>query len=337
MADGTVASWIETQPWLVTEVRDEAPDVVTLALAPPAPFSFAPGQFNMIAAPGIGEVPISISSDPAAGTPVLHTIRDVGPVTHALCGLRPGQHAKVRGPYGTSWPLDAAVGGDLVIVAGGIGLPPLRPALYGALRHRDRYRRITLLYGARTPADLLFGAELADWRDRSGVDVRITVDAAGEDWPGSVGVVPALIPDAMLSNTGVSNTGFSNTGLPNTGLPNPGLSSAGLPRTGLAAARTTAFVVGPEVMMRFAVRALLLAGVAARRIYLSMERNMQCAAALCGHCQFGPFLVCRDGPVFCYEQVGRWLTIRELLCRRSASPRWPSGSSPPATAASSPC
>jgi NAD(P)H-flavin reductase len=278
---GTEVGWVETRPWLVTEVRDEAPEVVTLALAPPAPFRFAPGQFNMIAAPGIGEVPISISGDPDAGSPVLHTIRDVGPVTHALCALRAGQHAHVRGPYGTSWPLAAAAGGDLVIVAGGIGLPPLRPAVYAALRHRDRYGRITLLYGARTPADLLFGTELADWRDRRGVDVRVTVDAAGKDWPGTVGVVPALIPGAISPNTGL-------------------------------AASTTAFVVGPEVMMRFTVRALLLAGVAARRIYLSMERNMQCAAALCGHCQFGPILVCRDGPVLSYEQVGRWLTVREL-------------------------
>ena len=282
-----MAGWIETQPWLVTDARDEAPGVVTLALIPPAPFRFEPGQFNMLAAPGIGEVPISISGDPAVASPVLHTIRDVGAVTHALCSLRPGQHARVRGPYGTSWPVAAAADGDLVIVAGGIGLPPLRPALYAALRDRDRYRRVTLLYGARTPADLLFEAELADWHDSYGVDVRVTVDAAGKDWAGNVGVVPALIPTAMLASTGLASTG-------------------------LAAASTTAFVVGPEVMMRFTVRALLLAGVPAARIYLSMERNMQCAAALCGHCQFGPFLVCRDGPVFCYEQVGRWLTTREL-------------------------
>jgi NAD(P)H-flavin reductase len=274
-APDPVDGWAAPRPWPVSVARREAPDVVTLGFTPPAPFRFEPGQFNMLSLPGIGEVPISISSDPAADATVLHTIRDVGPVTKALCALRPGQLAGVRGPYGTSWPLAAAERGDLVIVAGGIGLPPLRPALYQALHDRDRFGRVTLLYGARTPADLLFTDELAAWRDLD-VDVRVTVDAAGRDWRGSVGVVPALIPDAGLGPA------------------------------------TTAFVVGPEIMMRFTVRALLAAGVAAGRIYLSMERNMQCAAALCGHCQLGPFLVCRDGPVFRYPDLARWLTIREL-------------------------
>lgn len=306
VAPGPAGDWAEPRPWLVTSVRDEAPDVVTLGFAPPGPFRFEPGQFNMLSLPGIGEVPISISGDPAAGADdarpvteaavaprarpgdlpaqssplppeVLHTIRDVGPVTKALCGLRPGQRAGVRGPFGTTWPLAEATGGDLVIVAGGIGLPPLRPALYQALHDRDRFGRITLLYGARTPADLLFPGELGSWREEHGIDVRVTVDAAGRQWTGDVGVVPALIPEAGLD-----------------------------PET------TTAFVVGPEIMMRFTVRALVAAGVAASRIHLSMERNMQCAAALCGHCQFGPFLVCRDGPVFRYTDVARWLTIREL-------------------------
>jgi len=268
--------WAEPRPWLVTAVRDEAPDVVTLSCTPPARFRFEPGQFNMLSLPGIGEVPISISGDPAAGGQVLHTIRDVGPVTRALCNLRPGQRAGVRGPYGTSWPLAAAAGGDLVIVAGGVGLPPIRPALYQALHDRDRFGRVMLLYGARTPLDLLFTEEFGMWRARDDVDVRVTVDTAGRQWHGNVGVVPALIPGAGLGP------------------------------------ETTAFVVGPEIMMRFTIRALLVAGVPPGRIYLSMERNMHCAAALCGHCQFGPFLVCRDGPVFRYPDVARWLTIREL-------------------------
>lgn len=267
-------SWAEPCAWLVTAVRDEAPDVVTLGFAPPVPFHFAPGQFNLLSLPGIGEVPISISSDPAAGTRVLHTIRDVDPMTRALCGLRPGQRAGVRGPYGTSWPLAAAEGGDLVIVAGGIGLPPLRPALYQVARARDDFDRITLLYGARTPLDLLFTGEFGMWWSRDGIDVRVTVDAAGDQWHGSVGVVSALI-------------------------------SAAVP----AAERTTAFVVGPEVMMRFTIRALLATGVPADRIYLSMERSAQ-SAALCGHCRFGPFLVCRGGPVFRYADVAGWLTLR---------------------------
>ena len=142
--------WIEAPPWRVADVRRETGDTVTLDLMPPDTFSFLPGQFNMLSLPGIGEVPISVSGDPAASGHVLHTIREVGAVTRALCALRPGHEVGVRGPYGTHWPLEAAAGGDLVIIAGGIGLPPLRPTVYQALAQRDRFGRIILLYGART-------------------------------------------------------------------------------------------------------------------------------------------------------------------------------------------
>jgi NAD(P)H-flavin reductase len=274
---GAPVSWAEPADWAVTGFRQETSDVVTLDLAPPAPFSFEPGQFNMLYLPGIGEVPISISGDPAGQDTVVHTIRAVGAVTRALCALRPGDRVGVRGPYGSAWPVAAAEHGDLVIVAGGIGLPPLRPVLYAALRDRDRFGKIVLLYGARTPGDLLFPAELGAWRARFDLDVDVTVDGADADWRGNVGVVPSLIGKAPF---------------------NP--------------ATTTAFVVGPEVMMRFTVRALLAAGVPDQRVYLSMERNMHCGVALCGHCQLGPFLICRDGPVFSYRQLARWLEVREL-------------------------
>ncbi len=269
--------WTESPPWQVTARRAESHDTVTLELEPPEPFGFEPGQFNMLRVPGIGEVPISISGDPSRPGPVLHTIRDVGAVTHALCGLQPGQRAGVRGPYGTSWPVRAAEGGDVVIVAGGIGLPPLRPAIYHVLAHRASYGKVVLLYGARTPADLLFTDELAAWRSRFDLAVEVTVDSAGRDWHGNVGVVPDLIARAVFD-----------------------------PET------TVAFTVGPEIMMRFAVRALLSAGVAEDRVFLSMERDMQCAAALCGHCQLGPFLLCRDGPVVGYRPLARWMGVREL-------------------------
>ncbi len=271
------AAWIEPQFWLVSATHPEAPGVVTLDLAPAEPFEFRPGQFNMLYQPGIGEVPISISSDPADNGHILHTIRDVGPVTNALCALRPGQRVGVRGPYGTSWPIAAAAGGDLVIVAGGIGLPPLRPALYQAHGQRERFGRLALLYGARTPDDLLFPDELSGWRARFDLDVYVTVDAAARGWRGDVGVVPDLVRRAPFDPP-----------------------------------HTTAFVVGPEIMMRFTVRALRAAGVPDDRMYLSMERNMQCAVAMCGHCQLGPFLVCRDGPVFSYRQLAGWLGIREV-------------------------
>jgi len=261
----------------VTACRAESHDTVTLELEPPAPFRFEPGQFNMLRVPGIGEVPISISGDPTRPGPVLHTIRDVGAVTHALCTLAPGQAVGVRGPYGTSWPVRAAEGGDVVIVAGGIGLPPLRPAIYHVLAHPGSYGRLVLLYGARTPADLLFTGELDTWRARPGVTVEVTVDSAGRDWHGNVGVVPDLVAKAAFD---------------------PGAA--------------VAFTVGPEIMMRFAVRALLAAGVPEDRVFLSMERDMQCAAALCGHCQLGPYLLCRDGPVLGYRTLARWMGVREL-------------------------
>ena len=268
--------WLEREPWPVAAAHRESHDTVTVELQPPGPFTFEPGQFSMLYAYGVGEVPISISAIPAAGGPVPYTIRDMGAVTHALCGLRPGQQAGVRGPFGTSWPLAAAEGGDVVIVAGGVGLPPLRAAIYRLLAHRDRYQRIILLYGARTPSDLLFTDELIVWRGRFDLDVEVTVDAATGNWYGDVGVVPDCIGPAPFDP-----------------------------------AATTAFVVGPEIMMRFAVRALLKRGVADDRIFLSAERNMNCAAALCGHCQLGPFIVCRDGPVFCYRTLSRWLWRRE--------------------------
>jgi NAD(P)H-flavin reductase len=271
-------AWYPPQPWRVVATRQESHDTVTLDLEPPAatPYSFRPGQFNMLYAFGVGEVPISVSGDPGSPGPVRHTIRDVGMVTHALCALKPGEQAGLRGPYGTHWPLAEAEHGDVLLVAGGLGLPPLRPAIYHLLRHRDRYARIMLLYGARTPADLLFTHELAAWRSRLDLDVQVTVDAAAGGWRGNVGVVPDLIA-----------------------------------RAGFDPAVTTAFLVGPEIMMRFAVRALRAAGVADERLFLSMERNMQCAAAMCGHCQLGPFLVCRDGPVFSYRPLARWLQLRE--------------------------
>jgi NAD(P)H-flavin reductase len=264
--------WTEPTRWRVTATRRESADTVTLELEPPAGevFTFRPGQFNMLSAFGTGEVPISISGNPAAGGPLLHTIRNVGMATRALCDLGPGYGVSVRGPYGTSWPVEQAEGADVVIIAGGIGLPPVRPAVYHLLAHRDRYRRVVLLYGARTPADLLFTGELADWRSRFDLDVQVTVDAAAGGWRGNVGVVPDLI----------ATTRFE-----------PGTA--------------TAFMVGPEIMMRYTVRALRSAGVPDDRIFLSMERNMQCAVAMCGHCQLGPFLVCRDGPVFCHGQVAR--------------------------------
>jgi NAD(P)H-flavin reductase len=183
----------------------------------------------------------------------------------------------VRGPFGTAWPVDLAEGRDVVIVAGGIGLAPLRPALYHVLRHRRRFGRVVVLYGARTPADLLFARELESWRGRLDVELDVTVDRASPDWLGRVGVVTTLIPRAPLDPD-----------------------------------RAIAFVCGPELMMHFVATDLEHRGMAAERIWLSTERNMKCGMALCGHCQLGPTFVCKDGPVFRWDRVKPLLSVREL-------------------------
>ncbi len=270
------------RPFRVRRITREIHDTVTLDIEPAAgaaAFSFAAGQFNMLYLFGLGEVPISISSDPAESLVLAHTVRAVGPVTNALCRLRRGQVLGVRGPFGSGWPLVEAAGGDVVIVAGGIGLAPLRPVLYQLLAHRNQYGRIALLYGARTPADLLYERDLARWRGRFDVQIEATVDAAeaGAAWRGHVGVVTTLIPRAEFDP-----------------------------------AETTALICGPEVMMRFTIADLQKRGLPADRIYLSMERNMKCAIGLCGHCQFGPTFVCKDGPVFPYDRIAPLLKVREI-------------------------
>ena len=249
----------------VRRVTREIHDTVTLDIEPSdqaEEFSFAAGQFNMLYLFGLGEVPISISSDPAHLRVLAHTVRAVGPVTNALCRLKRGQVLGVRGPFGSCWPVREAVGGDVVIVAGGIGLAPLRPVLYHLLGHRDQYGRIALLYGARTPNDRLYERELSRWRGRFDVQIEATVDTAvaGDEWRGHVGVVTTLIPRAEFDP-----------------------------------AETIAVICGPEVMMRFTIEDLQKRGLTSDRIYLSMERNMKCAIGLCGHCQFGPTFVCKDG------------------------------------------
>lgn len=239
--------------------------------------AFAPGQFNMLTVFGVGEVPISVSGDPAEPGRLVHTIRAVGPVSTALAGLGPGDVVGLRGPFGTSWPMEEAAGRDVVIVAGGLGLAPLRPALYRLLAERGRYGKIILLYGTRSPEEILFRREIETWRRRLDIDIEVTVDHAIGDWHGHVGVVTTLIPRASFDPL-----------------------------------HTIALVCGPEVMMRFAIAALRDAGLAEDAIYLSMERNMKCAIGFCGHCQFGTVFVCRDGPVFRYDRVRHLLALKEI-------------------------
>lgn len=263
----------------VAKVGRETADTVTLELEPPAgcrAFAFAPGQFNMLYLFGVGEVPISMSGEAASPLPIVHTIRAAGAVTRGLSSLRRGDWVGVRGPFGTSWPLAAAEGADVLVVAGGIGLAPLRPAIYQLLAHRERYARVILLYGARQPADLLFRREVERWRGRLDLDVHVTVDTASDGWRGRVGVVTKLIQRADLDPD-----------------------------------NTAAMICGPEIMMRFTVRELLGRGVPADAVYVSMERNMKCAVGFCGHCQLGPEFVCKDGPVFAWPRIASLLDVRE--------------------------
>jgi len=259
--------------------RREGPQTWTLELETEgnAPMPFAPGQFNMLTAFGIGEVPISVSGDPRVHAPLLHTIRAVGPVSSALINLDAGDTVGLRGPFGTGWPIKEAEQRDVVIVAGGLGLAPLRPAIYHVLAERQRYGKVAILYGSRSPGDILFRHELEQWRRELDIDLEVTVDHATEDWRGHVGVVTSFIPRADFDPS-----------------------------------NAVAMVCGPELMMKFAVAALGDAGISDEAIYISMERNMKCAVALCGHCQFGSTLVCRDGPVYAYHRLKDRLNIPEI-------------------------
>ncbi len=265
------------RPTPIRRVLRETDDTFTVELEAGAGFAFKPGQFNMLYVFGVGEVPISISGDPTRPQVLLHTTRAVGMVTEAMGRLGKGACLGVRGPFGQPWPLERGVGRDVVLVAGGIGLAPLRPALYEIASHRKDFGTVVLLYGTRSPEDVLFRRDLERWRAAHRVEVSVTVDHAIGVWPGHVGVVTALVP-----------------------------------RISFDAMNSIALGCGPEVMMRFAVDGLRQRGVPRDAIFLSMERNMKCAVGFCGHCQFGPAFVCKDGPVFAYERVERLLELHEV-------------------------
>ena len=255
-------------------------DTFTLELLPEDAgnkLAFAPGQFNMLYQFGVGEVPISISGDADKPERLVHTIRAVGTVTSAMARLKKGATVGVRGPFGSSWPVAQAEGNDIIIVAGGIGLAPLRPAIYHVLSQRERYGRFVILYGARTPKDILYRRELERWSARLDVFVDVTVDQAAGPWRGDVGVVTHLVE-----------------------------------RAGFDPHHATAMVCGPEIMMRYAVQALNDRGLSDAQIYVSLERNMKCAIGFCGHCQLGSHFICRDGPVFSYDRLRNIFMVREL-------------------------
>jgi NAD(P)H-flavin reductase len=267
-------------PYRVTRVGKETADTFTLEVEATnghTEYPFAAGQFNMLYVYGVGEVPISISGDPTKPKKLIHTTRAVGVVTSAMRRLKRDDVLGIRGPFGSSWPVVEAQGKDVVIIAGGLGLAPVRPALYHVLAHREKYDNVVLLYGTRTPNDILFRREVERWRARLDIDVHVTVDRAIHPWRGNVGVVTRIIPKAPFDHL-----------------------------------NAVAMICGPEVMMRFTVIELQKRGLAPDNIFISMERNMKCAIGFCGHCQWGPNFICKDGPVFRYSEVKPFFERREV-------------------------
>ena len=268
-----------TRPYVIRQVVKESHDTFSLELAPvesSGGFAYEPGQFNMLYVFGVGEVPISISGDPGKGI-LVHTTRAVGAVTKAMKELRTGDTIGVRGPFGSAWPVAEAKGDDVLLVAGGIGLAPLRPVIFHLLNHREQYGKVVLLYGSRSPEDILFRKNLEKWRSRFDVEVFLTVDRASGRWHGNVGVVTAFIG-----------------------------------RVPFDPLHCTVMVCGPEIMMRFTVLELQKRGVRDESVFVSMERNMKCGIGLCGHCQIGSTFVCKDGPVYRYSDAVDLFTKREM-------------------------
>lgn len=267
-------------PFVIQRVQHETHDTFTLELTAShgdREFRFAPGQFNMLYVFGVGEIPISISGDPSKPEMLVHTTRAVGTVTNIMRQSKRGDVIGIRGPYGTQWPIETVEGSDIVLVAGGIGLAPLRPVLYHILAHREKYGKVVVLYGTRSPSDILYHKELELWRGRFDIEALVTVDRSAGNWRGHVGVVTTLIR-----------------------------------RAGFDPHHTVAFVCGPEVMLHFTMLELNRRGLPSDRIFISMERNMKCAVGFCGHCQYGPNFICKDGPVFRFDQVQGLFGKREV-------------------------
>ncbi len=235
-------------------------------------FRFEAGQFNMVYLFGVGEVAISIVSDPDEPERLDHTIRVVGRVTTAIARLHPGDALGIRGPFGTGWPLETARGQDVLIVTGGLGCAPVVGAIEYIFRRRDHYGAVKILHGVKSPHDLLYRERFDVWRRHPNTEVLLTSDQPDKTWRYRVGVVTELFEQVTIDP-----------------------------------ARSIVLMCGPEIMMRLGVPILLRRGIPASAVYLSLERHMECGIALCGHCQLGPFFVCKDGPVMRYDQVSSFL------------------------------
>lgn len=268
-------TWLP-KTFTVDQVEKLTEDTVSFTLSPDdnSEVVFEPGQFNMIYTFGIGEIPISISG--GSSNNFHHTVRSIGSTSKALADLKPGMKVGIRGPYGSAWPLNACEGGDVIVVAGGIGLAPLRPVVQYLEDHQDQFNKRILLIGARSPEQLIFREDVERWK-KAGIEVHISVDTAPPDWKGVVGVVTKLFGKIDFDTDNAK-----------------------------------AIVCGPEIMMRFCAGEFEARGLTPENIYISMERNMKCAVGLCGHCQFGADFICKDGPVLTYDRVGKLMTVKEI-------------------------
>lgn len=255
-------------PARILKTMDETPTIRTFVLKPDREIPFLAGQFVELTVPGHGEAPFTPSSSHFARETFEMTIMRVGRATSALFEMKPGDTVGVRGPYGKKYPLESFAGREVYIVGGGVGLAPLR-ALFLALTHEiDKYKRIFLRYGARTPDDIVYREQLKEWEKIPEVDIDLSVDVSDDRWMRKVGVVTCLMDDVPCDTS-----------------------------------TAAAVVCGPPIMMKFVTKRLLNAGFQGKDIYLSMEKNMSCGVGQCRHCRVGSYLACKDGPVLTWDQV----------------------------------
>jgi NAD(P)H-flavin reductase len=250
------------------DIITETPSIKTFVLRPKEPFEFKTGQFVELTLPGVGEAPFTPSSDPNIKDKIDVTIMNVGRVTALLHNSPTDISLGIRGPYGKGYPLESFFGKDILIVGGGVGLAPLRSLLLSLFADIDKYNRIVLRYGARTPSDILYKDSLPEWAKKDKVNVVTTADVGDATWQGNVGLVTTILKDLPVDLK-----------------------------------KTVAIVCGPPIMMKFVTLKLLDLGFPPPDIYLSMEKNMSCGLGKCGHCRIGKYYICKDGPVFTYEQL----------------------------------
>jgi NAD(P)H-flavin reductase len=252
----------------VEDIISETPNIKTFVLRPREVFSFKTGQFIELTLPGIGEAPFTPSSDPNTTETIEMTIMKAGKVTSLLHEISKGAVVGMRGPYGKGYPLEKFQGQDILILGGGVGLAPLRSLLLSLFSDIDRYNKVLLRYGARSPSDIVYKNAIPQWAKKKKVDIVTTVDVGDPGWKGNVGLVTTILKDLPVNLK-----------------------------------KAVAIVCGPPIMMKFGVLKLMDLGFKPKDIYLSMEKNMSCGLGKCGHCRIGRFYACKDGPVFTYEEL----------------------------------